>query len=125
MAEHLQKNQFCGVPGNIIFEAVATVREAIAQAEVTRTLLCVLSLNFKEAFDKISHRYLFTILKSYGLSDWFIDRLKSLYENAVSSVQTIGQIAGPIPIRCSVRQGCHMSMVLFALCLSTLLRLLK
>jgi hypothetical protein len=35
MAEHLQTYKFCGVPGNTIFEAVATVREAIAQTEVT------------------------------------------------------------------------------------------
>ena len=31
MAELLQQSQYCGVPGNTIFEAVATVREAIAQ----------------------------------------------------------------------------------------------
>jgi len=32
MAELLQQSQFCGVPGRTIFEAVATVREAISQA---------------------------------------------------------------------------------------------
>ena len=34
MAELLQQSQFCGVSGRTIFEAVATVREAIAQAEM-------------------------------------------------------------------------------------------
>jgi hypothetical protein len=38
------------VPGNTIFEAVATMREAIAQTEVTREPLFVLSLDFQEAF---------------------------------------------------------------------------
>ena len=47
LAEHVQTKQFCGVPGNTILEAVASVREAIAQAEVTRPPICVLSMEFQ------------------------------------------------------------------------------
>jgi hypothetical protein len=36
LAELLHPNQYCGVPGNTIFDAVATVRDAIAYAETTR-----------------------------------------------------------------------------------------
>jgi len=39
--ELLRQSQYCGVPGRTIFEAMATVHEAIAQAEVTRMPLCV------------------------------------------------------------------------------------
>jgi hypothetical protein len=69
LADLLQPSQHCGVPGNTVFEAVAAVREAIAHAEVTRTPLCILSLDFQESFDNISHTYLFTVLKSYGFSE--------------------------------------------------------
>ena len=113
VAELLQTCQHCGVPGNTIFEAAATVREAIAHAELTSTPLCILSLDFQEAFDKVSRTYLFTILQSYGFSERFIERIKCMYENAVSSVQVHGHISGPIPIRYSVRQGCPISMLLF------------
>ena len=58
MAELLQHSQFCGVPDRTIFEAVTTVREAIAQAEITQVPLRILSLDFQEAFDRISHQYL-------------------------------------------------------------------
>jgi len=54
-AELLQPTKFCGVPGKTVFEAVATVWEAIAQAEVTQAQLCVLSLDVQEAFERISH----------------------------------------------------------------------
>ena len=37
VTEKLRERQFCGVPGNNIFDAVTTIREAIAQAEVTAT----------------------------------------------------------------------------------------
>jgi uncharacterized Fe-S center protein len=33
LAQHMKTHQFCGVPGNIIMDAVATVRDVIAKAE--------------------------------------------------------------------------------------------
>jgi hypothetical protein len=125
MAELLQQSQFCGVPGRTIFEAMATVREAIAHAEITGVLLYILSLDFQEVFDRISRQYLFSILKSNGFSDLFIDRIRGMYEGAASSVQINGHIAGPIPIQCSARQGCHMSMILFSPCVVPLHRILE
>jgi len=47
MAGLLQSIQFCGLPRNTIFDVVATVREAIAQADVKLKLLCVLSSYFQ------------------------------------------------------------------------------
>jgi hypothetical protein len=107
------------------YKAMAAVREAIAHAEVKSTPLCILSLDFQEAFDNISHTYLFTKLKSYGFSERFIQIIKIMYENATSSIQTNGHLSSPVPIRCSVRQGCPLSMQLFAQSLNPLLRILE
>ena len=79
--------------------------------------MCVLTLDFKQAFDFISHRYLFIILHQYGISNWFADRLQTLYEQALASVQINGCLAGPIVIRSWLRQGCPLSMILYSLCL--------
>jgi len=73
------------------------VRDAIAQSEVTHISLCMLSLDFREAFHRFAHRYLFTILKAYGLHKWFVDCIRQMYQDATSSVQINGQIAGTIP----------------------------
>jgi hypothetical protein len=122
--EHLQKNQFCGVPGNTILDALATVRNTTAFAEIKKTPMCIVSLDFQEAFDRISHTYLATILRSYGLSEWFVDRIRNMYEEAYSSVSINGHISGPIPIRCGIRQGCPLSMILFAMCIHPFLQML-
>jgi len=115
LEEHLRTSQFCSIPGNSIIEAVSTVREAIAQVERTKSALCVLTLDFQEAFDRLSHQYLFTILRSYGISSWFIERIKDLYENATASVQINEHLAKPIVIQCAIREGCPRSMLLYAL----------
>jgi hypothetical protein len=53
-SDMLQTSQYFGVPGNMIFDAVASVWDAIAYAELTHVPLCVLSLDFTAAFDRIS-----------------------------------------------------------------------
>ena len=63
LAGILQPSQHCGLPGNTVFDAVATVRDAVAYADATGIPLCVLIIDFKEAFYKISHSYLYTLLR--------------------------------------------------------------
>jgi hypothetical protein len=54
-------------------------------------------LDFREVFDGIAHRYLFSILKTYGLHDWIVDRIQHMYEDAASSIKINGHIAGKSP----------------------------
>ena len=115
LVDHLMQTQFCGVPGNTIIDAVATVRDTIAYAESRRIPLCVLSLDFKNAFDRVAHNYLFQTLQGYGIGKAFIAGIKRVYESATSSVQINVHQYGHIPIRCAVWQGFPMSMVLYTL----------
>jgi hypothetical protein len=59
ITEHLPGTQFCSVQGNTILDAVASIRDPIAYAEYHCTPLCVIALDFHNAFDRISHDYLF------------------------------------------------------------------
>ena len=125
LKDRLHTSQFCGVPGNSILEAASLVRDVIAYSESSGSPLCVLTLYFQHAFDRISHHYLLQILHRYGISEWFIDRLHALYKNTTASVQINGTLAGPIPIQSAVEQGCPLCMILYALCLHPLLRTLE
>jgi hypothetical protein len=53
--DHLHTNQYCGVPGNSILNAVSPVRDTIAYSEKTGSPLCFLSLDFQNAFSIASH----------------------------------------------------------------------
>ena len=98
----LHPNQFCGVQGNSVFEAVAVVREAIAYAETANKLGFIMSIDFSAAFDKISHEYLYKILSTHGFYDLIIKRIKMLYDNATSEIQISGFRLGQIEIKRSV-----------------------
>ena len=124
MAAHLQHTQFCGVPGHSILDAASQIRDMIAHAENTGTPMCILSLDFHNAFDCIAHDNMFHILQSYSIWLEFIDLLHAMYSDTTVSVQINDTIAGTILIQSGVRQGCPLSMVLYALCLHHLLSML-
>lgn len=72
-----------------------------------------------------SHDYLFTILRSYGLSTQLVNMIRNLYTGATALVQINGRLYGPIPIRCGVRQVCPLSTALYTLCLQPFLNLME
>ena len=69
MSDILQPSQHCGRQGNAIFEVVASMRDIIAYTEVCNESVCLLTIDFKEAFDRISHYNLNAILREYGYSE--------------------------------------------------------
>jgi hypothetical protein len=103
LKEHLYITQYCGVPGNPILETVATVRVTISYVEQMNKPLCVRGFYLKNAFDRTSHEYLFTILHHYGLDNTFVDCIRRVLTDATFSVKVNGRLHGPIPIRCGVR----------------------
>jgi hypothetical protein len=121
----LYQNQYCGMKGRTMLDAVANVRDAIAHAQYTKSPLCVVTLDFTASFDNILHEYLFAILKWYGFSDQMQQRIQQLYANITSAVKINGHISQQIPIKCSIIQGCPLSMQLYALCLDPLLKALE
>lgn len=76
---------------------------------------CILTLDFHNTFDRISHALLFNILPQYGISPWFLERIRALCTNATPSVQINGTLVGPITIQSGVRQRCPLCKVLYAL----------
>lgn len=125
MRDLLQHSQYCGIPGNTVYEAIATVCDVVAHSEVSGAHLCLLALDFQGAFDNLSHDYLFEVLRAYGFSERFRHLLWDIYNDSTSSVQINGYRIRPIPIRSSVRQGCPLSMLLFTMRLNSLLRTLE
>ena len=63
LSDMLHTSQYCRVRSNTIFDVVASVLYAISYAELTHAPLCILSLDFTSAFDRISHSYLFRMPK--------------------------------------------------------------
>jgi exonuclease III len=102
---------------------VCTLRDLIVAAKTDRNLRCaLLSLDFEKAFDRIRHQFLWKVLQKFGFSEQFIEILQWLYRGAGSKILVNGFMTRKIPITCSVRQGCPLSMILFVLFIEPLIR---
>ena len=94
---------------------------AIADPNLAACLL----FDFSSAFPSLSHEFLWECLSLLGFDIRFIDGMKKLYRNNQHFIKIAGQtFCGP-NILAGVRQGCPLSMILFAICIDVLLRKLQ
>ena len=82
----------------------------------------MVSIDFRTAFDRISHDYLRKVLAAHAFSDSVINRIMNLYDKASSEILINGFKSRRILIRRPVKQGCPLSMILIALCLNLLIQ---
>jgi len=113
--ELLDHNQYCGRSDRSISDAVATVRDIIAYAEDTQKPTCLVSIDFKDAFDKISHNFISNILRGYGISDTFCKRLNMIYTDTTLILTLNGHTSTQIKILSGVGRGCALSKIFFCI----------
>jgi hypothetical protein len=121
----LGRMQYCGLSGKTMHDVLTQIRDVMALSEHTARPMCLVSLDFDRAFDRVAHTYLFKMLRAYGISELACNKLKELYVGATARVQVNGQRSRPFEIMSGVRQGCPLSMVLFSMCLQPFLCRLK
>ncbi|KAK3545148.1 hypothetical protein QTP70_001570 [Hemibagrus guttatus] len=125
MARVVHSDQTCGVPGRMCGMNLALVRDALAWADQRRVPLALLSLDQEKAFDRVSHAFLFALLRRMGFGPGFVTMVRLLYAGAVSHVIVNGHCSGLIEQRGGVRQGCPLSPLLYVLYLEPLAEQLR
>lgn len=104
-----------------IYQTLADYRDIIAVADACEIQCALVSLDFAQAFDRVNHSYLFKIMQSMGFPLKFITTVRLFLQNSTSRIIINGQPGSAISINSSVRQGCPMSMALFAIAIEPLL----
>ena len=75
----------------------------------------IVALEQEKAYDKITHPYLWRVLKKFTFPQELINMIKVLYKNAPTSVIVNRVISNPFHVTRGVRQGDPMSCILFDL----------
>lgn len=75
-----------------------------------------------KAFDRVSHKYLFTVLEKFGFGPKFIKWIRIFYTDIFSAVKCKGFLSKYFPVSNSVRQGCPISALLYVICAEPLAR---
>ena len=115
--------QTCSLPGKNIFHNLTCVRDVIHFYEKQPSAsAALLTIDLEQAFDRISHSYLFDILQYIGVPQRLLDCLQACYNNSSSALLINGHFSQAFPNKRGTRQGCPLSMVLFNLVIETLIR---
>ena len=108
-----------------IGENIRTIQDIIDHANNNNMEGLLLQLDFEKAYDSIEWTFLLSVLKKFGFPNSFIDGVKLLYTNIVSTVVNDGYSCGWFELRRGVRQGCPLSCILFILCVEILAELIR
>ena len=72
-------------------------------------------LDFRKAFDTVTHEFLFLLLYKLNFNKSYITWIKVIYANAVGSVINNAWVSQKFEIKRGIRQGCPLAALLFIL----------
>ena len=113
----IHPDQKCAVPGRSITDNIHLIRDICNYTEWKDQQAAIISLDQTKAFDRVSHEFLFSVLKKYNFGLDLINWVRILYTDISSSVMINKHISEPFLVTRSVRQGCSLSPALYILSL--------
>ena len=110
----------CG-PNKTITNNAQNLKSIIDYIDQNDQNYAIISLDQEKAFDRIKHNFLKIVLKKFNFLSNFINWFKIIYTDIESKVLVNGTFIPNFKILRSVRQGCSLSMFLYALGLEPLI----
>ena len=112
---YISPEQQCGLPNRHIFNNHLDIKSAIDYANDISHPLAIIQIDFRKAFDSISHQFILDIAHHIGIPSAVLSWIKVILASVSSQLIINGQQSEPIPIKRGIRQGCPLSMLLFIL----------
>jgi ribonuclease HI/exonuclease III len=111
----IHKDQAGFIPRRSIFDHIRLTKIILKYSETMNVNGAIIALDQEKAYDKIAHPYLWRTLDAFDLPPAFSNTVRSLYENASTSVSINGMLSKPYKVTRGVRQGDPLSCFLFNL----------
>ena len=110
----LNNFQSCG-PNKSIINNALNLKSIISYIRQNDQKYAIIALDQEKAFDRIEHNFLKIVFKKFDFPPNFIKWFEMLYTNIESKILINGTFTPIFKILRSVRQGCPLSMFLYAL----------
>ena len=104
-----------------IHEALINILQCLKKSKNENKKIALLAIDFKKAFDSVSHEYILEILAFLNFSPYMIKIVKTMFRGKRAGIMSSTGIIAFFEILCGVAQGDAPSGLLFILCLEPLL----
>jgi endonuclease/exonuclease/phosphatase family metal-dependent hydrolase len=115
------EHQTCSILGRRINDNINMIRDMIDDACLRRLLLYLITVDQRKAFDSISHKYLYKLLKHMNFGDFIFNSIKRIYDNSYAVIEVNRIKSEKFKINSGIKQGCALSMFLYVLAIEELL----
>ena len=115
MKEWINKEQKGFIKGRYILDAIIAIWEGMELAEETEQEYIFFKIDFEKAYDKVSWKYILESLKQMGCGENFCIMVKTLLGNATVRVNVNGELTESFKLSRSIRQGCPLAPLLYAI----------
>lgn len=109
---HASQSGFVG--GRSIYDNILAVQLGIEHAQNTDQEMILLQLDYAKAFDSIRWDFIHSILKKMGFGTRIANIIFLLAANSESCINLNGRLTDYIKVNRSLKQGCPLSPLLFA-----------
>ena len=125
MKQWITKEQKGFIKGRYILDSIIASWEGIEHAEKTNQDFIFFKIDFDKAYDRIHWDYILQSLGDMGLGPNFTNMVKTLFGNAKAKVICNGELTEAITLTKSIRQGCPLAPLLYAIAADGLNWLIK
>lgn len=115
-------HQKAAVPGRKIHDVHYNINAVINCLNARKQDGYIMTMDYKKAFDSINQEMMFKILQKLDIPERIMHLLKEIYSGATAQVEVNGIYTDKIKIQRGIRQGCPLSMTLYAVCMEPLTR---
>lgn len=118
----ISKTQKAGLPERYIQDIHYNLESYIRYTKNRIHDAFIMTIDYAKAFDTVNHSYLLGVLDKIGLNQRAQRMFKKIYKEMKCKVEVNGSLTKNIKIRRGIRQGCPMSMTLYALSTEPMMR---
>ena len=121
----IHEDQGAFVPNRYIGEGIRKLQYICEYYNTNGLKGALLAIDFKKAFDSVSHEFLWQTMESFGFGKGMINMIKLLYRGAESAVMNEGISSKYFSLERSCRQGDCLSPYLFIIAIEPLLKQIR
>ena len=121
----IHADQTCGIPGRHIYDNNAISRDIMYYAKCDGIPMSIIKIDQEKAFDRVSHEYVFRVLKAFGLGNRFISFIKLCYIDVSSFININGSVCVHVTLSRGIKQGDSISSQLCIMSIELLLMRLR
>ena len=112
---YISNTQQAAIKGRHLHNILLNIKSALDYSADKKHPLALLQIDFSKAFDRLSHNFIFMVMQHIGIPSQLIKWTYILLQDINARILVNKELTQPIPLKTGIRQGCPLSMLLFAL----------